>query len=472
MKHLLTLLAALLAPLVLYAQPAAAVVPPNEPAPPTVQLPPPNPVNVAKFDPTAVKARNHPYHVTLTKAPEAWAKNPAAKGKNVRVAILDTYAEIDHPGLNGQGKRLYSAISKRLDPPKPARVHPHAIHVGGIVHSMAPEADLYFIEVLDSRGSGSTADIAHGIDYATNEFKVDVICMSLGGPTADPFMPAAIKRATDAGLIVVAASGNDGGGPGRDTEGFPARYPGVISVGACDSQRRLASFSSWGPSVLTVKPGVAILSLLPKDNAGNWQEGEMDGTSMACPGEAGAAAGWVASNAVPKDRERWRRYRDEVIKASPFTERNNARGYGLYTLDRITGEANTAPTPPPPPKPGEKVYTLNVAELQRQGYTSVRIDLGAGATSTQPIPVASVPVLAPQLTPQLAPQCGPGGCPPVQFAPPQFTAPAPVFSGPGTVFQGFSPPPPVYQPMPSCGPGGCRPQQPQYLFAPFGGRFR
>lgn len=427
MKHLLTLIAALLAPLVLYAQPVAAVAPKDDS--PVITLPPiPPPANVQKFDPLAIRAKAHPYHVTLTKSPEAWAINPAAKGKGVKVAILDTWAQPDHPLYAHQVKGQYDAITKKLNPPKPAKPHDHGTHVAGIVARILPECELYLITVLDSSGSGSVAGIAHGIDYATTEFKVDVSNLSLGGPTADNFLPPAIKRAVAAGNIVICAAGNDGGGPGRDTEGYPGGYKDAVSVAACDSQRRLAPFSSWGPNVFTTDPGVDIDSSLP-DN----RMGEMSGTSMATPVASGKAGSWVASNAVPRDAERVARYRAAVIKASPFQDRNNARGYGLYTLDKITGEADTTP----PPKPGEKVYTLSLAELQRQGYTSVRIDLGAGATSTPPIPVASLPTT--------------GG---VVYGQPQ-PVPVPAYHGFNPIPQ-YSPPPAIYSPMPSnCGPGGC-----------------
>lgn len=434
MKHLLTLL---LACLPAWGQmPVSAVVPEdkNDP-PPIVKLPPFKPVNVAKFDPSAVKARNHPYHVTLVKAPEAWARNPAAKGKGVKVAVLDTGVQHDHPGFDGKVTGLYDAIRKKEG--QATDRHGHGTHCAGIVHAIAPEAEIVGIKVLGDSGSGTTADIAHGIDVAVTVFKVDVISLSLGGPDRDPHQEPAIKRAVAAGVVVICAAGNDGPG---DTEGFPGRYPDSISVAACDSQRRLAPFSSHGPNVFTADPGVDVLSLLP-----GTREGEMSGTSMACPVEAGKCASWIASNGIPKNRERRDLFRSVVIANSPFPTRNNARGYGLYTLDKITGEVST-PTPPVPDKPGEKVYTISLADLQRQGYTAVRIDLGSGATSTQPIPVASRPVLAPQPVP--APVVI--GQPTPYYPVPQYQ-PAPVYYPP--VQYGGCPggvcPVPQYQPAPA-----------------------
>lgn len=412
---------------VVFAQPPqlAMVVPAKEEEIPTIQLPPSKPIGVAKYDPDSVKIKNHPYFVTLVKALEAWAMNPAAKGEGVNIAIVDTYAQPDHPLYKHLVKGQYSAITKKLNPPKQDNPHDHGTHVAGIVAQILPKCNLYLIEVLDRNGSGRVDHIAHGIDYATTEFKCDLTNCSLGGPTADRFLPPAIKRATEAGNIVVCAAGNEGGGPGRDTEGYPARYPESISVAACDSRSRLASFSSWGPNVYLAAPGVAITSSLP-----NNLMGEMDGTSMACPVATGELGCWVATNGVPRDKDRYEKVRKAIIKACPFEERNNARGHGLMLMDKLVGSVNKLPTPTPPtPTPGEKVYVLDLTKLKADGYTTVRIiGVGGGPHSeadTTVVPVASKPV--------------------------------PTWNG-DSAAPVMSPPPTVYQQMPGCPGGVCSPQ--------------
>lgn len=428
----------------------AADPPAVAPAPekvPEIVLPPgevPDPASVVKYDPTAMKARDVPYHVSLVKAPEAWAKNPLAKGKGIKIAVVDTHVQRDHPGFDGMIKGQYDAITKKLDPPAQAEPNPHGTHCASIVHAILPEAEIYAITGLNKAGSGSVADLAHGIDYAVTEFKVDVVSCSFGGPQTDTYLPAAIRRAIDAGVIVVCAAGNDGGP--NDTEGYPGRYPDSVSVAACDSNRQLASFSSWGPNVFTADPGVEIWGLLPKN-----MEGKMSGTSMACPVEAGKVGSWLASNGVPKDKGRREKYLLASKGAMPFKERTNARGYGLYQLDKVTGEAKQPPAPAPP-TPGEKVYVVDAAKLKADGYTGVRIDFGAGA-STQPIPVMDLK------PPPLPGTSGPGGISVqgVQSAPPSPVF-APVYSGPGSVFQGFVPNGPVPMVMPGGCPGGvCQP---------------
>ena len=384
LRYLLTAAALALASGVFAADPLPVVKP--TPPPPEIHLPPEKPVNVSEWN--AQKARDVPYHVSLVKAPEAWAKNPAARGKGLRIAVVDTGGQANHPGLNGCVKGGYNAITKREGTDASDDDNGHGTHCLGIVHSIVPDADLYVVKAMDAGGSGRVDVLAHGIEYAATTFKADVISCSFGGAGNDHFLPAAVATATRLGAVVVCAAGNDGGGPGNDTEGYPALDPDAVAVAACDSNRKLAGFSSWGPTVFTVDPGVNVTSTLPGSKVG-----EMSGTSMATPCEAGKVASWVGSNAVPRDASRKATYVAAVLKASPFAERNNARGYGLYQLDAVTGAvAAPKPTPGPTPAPGEKVYAVDLAKLKADGYTSVRIDLGGtAAPSGQPIPVASFP---------------------------------------------------------------------------------
>lgn len=422
---------------------------------PTIVIPPFKPVGVAKFDETKVKTA--PWDLQQVKVPEAWAKNPAAKGKGVRVAILDTGCQNDHPGLNGRVVASYNAIDKSRNV---TDRHGHGTWCVGAVHAVVPDADLIVVKVLNDNGSGRVDQIAHGIDWAVTEGKADVISMSLGGPTPDTFQQPAIQRAIAAGCVVICAAGNDGG-PG-DTEGYPGRYPESISVGASTREGRLATFSSWGPNVYTVDPGDNVTGLVPGS-----QEGEMSGTSMACPKAAGKCASWIASNAIAKDSHRVIKFRAAVLVASPFKERNNARGHGLYTLDKITGSAVAPPLPPVPGKPLVVTITMGdltaakQAELQAGGVTTFRLEVGHGTGGTLP----SAPVM-----------------PTIKTQPAPVPAPAPVYQ-PQPVPGYWSPPaqpwyPPVPQPVPqympqrTCPPGGCQPCPQPAQWQPFGGRFR
>jgi subtilisin len=150
------------------------------------------------------------------------------------------------------------------------------------------------------RAEATNFAIAKAIDTAVGE-GCDVLNLSLGGGPADAVVRAAIEEAHDAGVIVVAAAGNDGRGP----VAFPADLPDVVSVSALgrtgtyppsaagSAERRgpyghdgadfIAAFSNVGDIVVTA-PGVAIVSTVP----GGYLD--LDGTSMACPAVTGTIA--------------------------------------------------------------------------------------------------------------------------------------------------------------------------------------
>ncbi len=124
-------------------------------------------------------------------------------------------------------------------------------------------------------------EATNAITYAMNH-GFDVISMSFGGPGGDPFyFQQAMQMAYDAGLILVAAAGNES----SNVPQYPAAEDMVIAVAATDQNDELADFSSWGDWVTLAAPGVAIYSTT---NAGGY--GQQGGTSMACPIVAGSIA--------------------------------------------------------------------------------------------------------------------------------------------------------------------------------------
>lgn len=109
---------------------------------------------------------------------------------------------------------------------------------------------------------------------------MNVINMSLGGPSGSEALKSAVEAAYKAGVVVVCAAGNDGG-----AVNYPAKYPGAIAVSALDSSDKIASFSSRGPEIAFIAPGVSIYSTYK----GNTYK-TLSGTSMASPHVAGLAA--------------------------------------------------------------------------------------------------------------------------------------------------------------------------------------
>jgi subtilisin len=217
-------------------------------------------------------------------------------GNGVKVAILDTGIDGNHEDLNVVGGASFITT----EPDALSDYNGHGTHVAGTVAGLnnnlgvlgvAPAASLYAVKVLDGGGSGSYSGIAQGIEWAIDN-NMDVINMSLGGSSGSTTLQMACDNAYNSGIVVVAAAGNSGSkGKGkRNTIGYPAKYASVIAVGAVDSSDNRASFSSVGDELEVMAPGVSIYSSVP----GGYDT--YNGTSMASPHVAGAAALILAGN--------------------------------------------------------------------------------------------------------------------------------------------------------------------------------
>ena len=222
------------------------------------------------------------------------------RGSGVRVAIIDTGIDYKHPYLGGgfgPGYKViggYDFVNKDNDPMDD---NSHGTHVAGIVAAkapaytgVAPEALLLAYKVLDASGSGASSTVLAAIEKAVND-KVQIISMSLGGPgSPDDPVSTAVNRATELGVVVIVAAGNNG--PLPESIGSPGVAREAITVGATDKNDVIAQFSSRGPipGLDVVKPevmapGVKILSTVL-----NGGEASYNGTSMATPHVSGIVA--------------------------------------------------------------------------------------------------------------------------------------------------------------------------------------
>jgi len=217
--------------------------------------------------PTTV-ALQRPWGIDAVKAPKAWALGYSGQG--VRVAVLDTGIDKDHPALKvnfEKGRNFTTDDSGVADPALFIDEEGHGTHVAGTIAAteleggfvgVAPKAKLLSGKVCSKEGC-SNISIAQAINWAITE-KVDVISMSLGGARITPLEQAALTKAEKAGVTVVAASGNDG----TAVVSFPAAIETVIAVGATDSKNQKAKFSQWGPELDIAAPGVDVVSSVPQ----------------------------------------------------------------------------------------------------------------------------------------------------------------------------------------------------------------
>lgn len=235
---------------------------------------------------------------------EAWAIHKGSK--DFIVADIDTGIDYNHEGL------AFNVWRNPAPDPKdcagfdfihndclPYDDNKHGTHTAGTIGAVggngigisgvAYRVSLMALKFLSGEGSGTSADAIRAIDYAIAH-GAKVLSNSWGGPkdTDNQALSDAIGRAQAKGILFVAAAGNDG----KDNDGPEASYPAafpldnIIGVAATDQNDNLAFFSNYGKTTTHVAaPGVGVYSTIP----GNKYETD-DGTSMACPHVAGAAA--------------------------------------------------------------------------------------------------------------------------------------------------------------------------------------
>ena len=222
--------------------------------------------------------------VSLVQAPALWQ---ITKGEGIKVAVLDTGVDYNHPDLSPNFKMGRNFATSNANDYMDRQGH--GTHCAGIIAGsdndfgivgVAPKADLYAAKVLADNGTGSIKPIINAIDWAISQ-QVDIISMSLG-TASDPGrgLHDAIKRAHAAGIIMVAATGNE-----STHCGWPAAYDEVIAVGAIDQAMQKAKFSNFGDEVDVTAPGVNILSTYLNNSYA-----KLSGTSMATPMVAGVIA--------------------------------------------------------------------------------------------------------------------------------------------------------------------------------------
>jgi len=239
----------------------------------------------------------------------AWA---VTRGAGVTVAVIDSGVNPDVSDLSGSVitgpdyTRVKTSPSSRnwgVHGTWMASLIAGHGHGGGLdgVTGIAPRARILSIRVIPDRGDPHYGkyereqetviqqSLADGIRYAVAH-GAQVISMSIGYSAPSATVRAELQQAYDRGVVVIASAGNSGGPSGSARpddapESFPADYPGVISVGAVNTNGVVANFSSDNLSVKVAAPGVSVPA--------QGRDGEywlVSGTSPACALVAGVAA--------------------------------------------------------------------------------------------------------------------------------------------------------------------------------------
>lgn len=289
------------------------------------------------------------WHYGLSGLPRGWEVTQGSA--SVVVAVVDDGIRFDHvslaPNLTADGYDFVGLLELDLcgggtilnsgdgDGPDPDPTVPfrrrwnatlgcvaeleatggHGLHVAGTIAAspasgglmgVAPGVRIRPIRVLGITGSGTNYDIAQGILYAAGlpadngqggvvqTSRAPIINLSLGGPGSSAVLLDAVTRAAQAGSLLVASAGNDGG----SNPNFPAAYTQVMSVSAVGPEAVRASYSTWGNTIEVTAPG-GDLSYGAKGGVWsaywNFQSSSslfasLQGTSMAAPHVSGVAA--------------------------------------------------------------------------------------------------------------------------------------------------------------------------------------
>lgn len=249
--------------------------------------------------------------------PKIWE---STKGEDINVAVLDTGVYADNPALKKRVKDfvVIDPLGRRINSRPPFDCGTHGTHVCGTIAGdktpegisigVAPEANLLVAAVLI--GDTTLSTLMEGISWAI-EKGADIVNMSLGMTYYEPLFAEVLEILLNQyGILPVVAIGNENHG----NTSSPGNSYNAFSVGAIEKMKSddvdVAFFSSGAslvfpgdePNALVTKPdivapGVQVYSSIPptKFRSGTFEFNYMDGTSMATPHVAGAAALLMAS---------------------------------------------------------------------------------------------------------------------------------------------------------------------------------
>ncbi len=227
------------------------------------------------------------------RAAEAWEVTRGTS--DVVIAVMDTGLDTQHPKIINRVLEGFSPLVDEEEVPIPYHddhgrgTHIAAISAAGDIERMrgvAPEASLVGIKTHDGEARHYRADLIGGLVWLgkwakANPDKRVIALMDGGWRFQSPFLERAVKFAQDAGILLIAGSGD----MGSEEKFFPAAYPGVLTVAAINPQDRLTDFSNFGQWVDIAAPGEDIFSAVTGGGYGYW-----DGTAVAAAYAAGVAA--------------------------------------------------------------------------------------------------------------------------------------------------------------------------------------
>lgn len=285
-----------------------------------------------------------------------WAHKRGIYGRGVGVAVVDT-GIAPHPDFIYRKNRITAFCDIIRGYPECYDDSGHGTHVSGILAGcgrassgrytgVAPEASLIGVKVLNRKGNGSIADVLEGLGWVMeNKEKYGIRILNISVGTAidkdfseDSLLVKGVERLWDAGVVVVAAAGNNG--PSPQSIGSPGNSRKVITVGASDDDvlvemdgNKIKDYSSRGPTKECIKkpdivvPGSNIVSCSSK---GGYTV--KSGTSMATPVVSGAVALLLSCYPELTPREVKLRLKSQAVDMGMPHGR---QGWGILDIERL-----------------------------------------------------------------------------------------------------------------------------------------
>ncbi|MFA9446614.1 S8 family serine peptidase [Egicoccus sp. AB-alg6-2] len=242
-----------------------------------------------------------------------------------------------------------------------------AAAASGSVAGIAPGAKIRPYQVFDFAGCGNANAIAAAIDRGVAD-RVQILNLSLGSRgVTPPVIAAALARAQQAGVLIVAAAGNEAL---VDQPSVPAEHPATIAVGATGPNAILAPYSNRAAWVELVAPGgngsTATTGVLSLGERGGY--GVVNGTSFAAPIVAGAAALYL--EAAGATAAQTRTALAATARDLGATGRDRDHGFGLLDIEALLATVPQAP-PPAPPTTTVRDITSTCAAAPRNAFRDV-----------------------------------------------------------------------------------------------------
>lgn len=268
-------------------------------------------------------------YLTQIRAESAW---DVASEHDIVIAVVDTGVDRTHQDLEG---RLLQGINLVEPGTPPDDDNGHGTNVAGVIAALGDNdkgtagllwnARIMPVKALEADGNGDEDKLGEGIRYAVQN-GAKIVVLSLGLNKYSSYMEKIVSEAEEQGVLLVAASGNEG-----NAVKYPAAYDTVLAVGGVGADNKPERMSNSGPELDLMAPWVVFTTM----RGGGY--GYQDGTSMAAPQAAGVAAlAWKTNPGLTPAGLRNLLRQTAQDLGTPGWDRQT--GYGLLRADRAVRE--------------------------------------------------------------------------------------------------------------------------------------